>query len=50
MYELVIIRPNGTEEVIHRNLTEREAIELFEGIDNTYYRKEKSNEILHRNG
>lgn len=42
MYELVIIRPNGEEEVIHRNLTEREAIELFEGIDNTYYRKQKA--------
>lgn len=41
MYELVIVRPNGKEEVIHRNLTELEAIELFEGIDNTYYRKQE---------
>ena len=40
-YELVLIKTDGSEEVIHRNLTERRAIELFEGIDNTYYREQK---------
>lgn len=40
-YELVIVRANGTEEVIHRDLTEREAIAYFEGIENTYYREQK---------
>lgn len=39
-YEVVLVKPDGTEEVIHRNLTEHQAIGLFEGIDNTYYREQ----------
>jgi hypothetical protein len=38
-YEVVIKKPNGKEEVIHKNLTLKEAIEYFENINNTYYRK-----------
>lgn len=41
-FELVHIQPwNGKEVVIKRNLTEKEAIEYFNGIDNTYYREQK---------
>ena len=40
-YELIITRPNGKEEVIKRNLTEKQAIEYFSNIDNTYYREQK---------
>ena len=40
-YELIIIRPNGKEEVIHRNLTEEQAIDYFCGIENTYYREQE---------
>lgn len=40
-FELVITRPNGAEEVIKRNLTESQAIEYFQNIDNTYYREQK---------
>lgn len=41
-YEVVHIQPwNGKEVVIHKNLTEKQAIEYFEGIDNTYYREMK---------
>ena len=40
-FELIIIRPNGKEEVIKRNLTEEQAIEYFYGIDNTYYREQE---------
>lgn len=39
-YELILVKPNG-EEVIHRNLTEEQAIEYFYGIDNTYYREQE---------
>lgn len=42
MYELIFVKPDGTEEVYKRNLTEREAIEYFYGIDNTYYREQKA--------
>lgn len=41
LYELVLVRPDGTEEVIKKDLGEREAIRYFEGIDNTYYREQK---------
>ena len=41
-YELVIRRPNGKEEVIHKNLTEERAIEYSCGIDNTYYREQEA--------
>lgn len=40
-YELVFVKPNGKEEVIHKNLTEEQAIEYFYGIDNTYYREQE---------
>ena len=40
-YEVVLMKADGSEEVIHRNLTERRAIELFEGIDHAYYRRQK---------
>lgn len=40
-YELVFVKPNGKEEVIHKNLTEYQAIEYFYGIDNTYYREQE---------
>ena len=41
-YELVHVQPwNGKEVVIKRNLTEKQAIEYFNGIDNTYYREQK---------
>jgi hypothetical protein len=40
-FELIITRPNEKEEVIKRNLTEKQAIEYFENIDNTYYREQK---------
>lgn len=40
-YELIITRPNGKEEVIKRNLTEKQAIEYFQNIDNTYYKEQK---------
>lgn len=39
-FEVVIIRPNGKEEVIHRNLTEKQAIEYTDYIENTYYREQ----------
>lgn len=43
-FELVHIQPwDGKEVVIKRNLTEKEAIEYFNGIDNTYYREQKEN-------
>ena len=39
-YEVVHIQPwNGKEVVIHKNLTEKQAIEYMQGIDNTYYRE-----------
>jgi hypothetical protein len=41
-YELVIKRANGKEEVIKRNLTLKQAIDYFEGIDNTYYREQNA--------
>lgn len=42
LYELIFVKKDGTEEVYKRNLTEREAIEYFEGIENTYYREQKA--------
>jgi len=39
-YEVVIERPNGKDEVIHKNLTEEQAIEYTDYIDNTYYREQ----------
>lgn len=33
-------------EVIHLNLTEEQAIELFQNIDNTYYREQQMNNLL----
>lgn len=39
-FELVLIKPNGKEEVIKRNLTEQQAIRYFQNIDNTYYREQ----------
>ena len=49
-FELVITRPNGKEEVIKRNLTEEQAIEYFENIDNTYYREQKQVKKYRVNG
>lgn len=40
-YEVVIERPNGKDEVIHKNLTEEQAIEYINFIDNTYYREQE---------
>ena len=40
-FELIITRTNGKEEVIKRNLTEEQAIEYFDNIDNTYYREQE---------
>lgn len=41
-WEVVHIQPwNGKEVVIKRNLTEKQAIEYFNGIDNTYYREQE---------
>ena len=39
-YEVVIKRPNGEEEVIHKNLTKEQAIEYTDYIDNTYYKEQ----------
>lgn len=39
-YEVVIKRPNGEEEVIHKNLTEEQTIEYTDYIDNTYYKEQ----------
>ncbi len=39
-FEVVLERPNRKEEVIHHNLTEKQAIEYTDYIDNTYYREE----------
>ena len=41
-FEVVIIRANGKEEVIHRNLTEKQAIEYTDYIENTYYREQEN--------
>ena len=44
-YELIHVQPwDGKEVVIKRNLTEKQAIEYFYGIDNTYYREQKEEE------
>lgn len=40
-YEVVIERPNGKDEVIYKNLTEKQAIEYTDFIDNTYYREQE---------
>lgn len=39
-FEVVHCNMVGVESVIHRNLTEQQAIEYTEGIDNTYYREQ----------
>lgn len=43
-YELVLIKPNGEEVILQGNLTEQEAIEYFENINNTYIRKESEHD------
>ena len=40
-WEEVHIQQDGSEKVIHKNLTEKEANEYFYGIDNTYIREMK---------
>lgn len=40
-YEVVIERPNGKGEVIHKSLTEEQAIKYINFIDNTYYREQE---------
>lgn len=39
-FEVVHVNMVGVESVIHRNLTEEQAIEHVDGIDNTYYREQ----------
>lgn len=39
-FEVVHSNMVGVESVIHRNLTEQQAVEYTEGIDNTYYREQ----------
>lgn len=41
-YEVVILRADGKEEVIYRNLTLKQAIEYTDYIDNTYYREQET--------
>lgn len=41
-FEVVIKRANGNEEVIHKNLTEKQAIEYTDYIENTYYREQQT--------
>ena len=42
-WEVVHVQPwDGKEKVIHKNLTEQEANEYFNNIDNTYIREMKT--------